>query len=259
VDAARAGVTASVEAQTAYAASAIDNFGRVKFFTDSWTLAIDKQREAVAKSDPIYSRDLGLIEQLGQAFGDVSKIPPIDIQLLINNQDPTASLAVILSGLGQVETVFQNLGKSLAGLGTPGSGAAASTDSSRNSLSIQAQYAAQNLQTDIVSGKTHSLLTAAAKLAITQLQQGIALAQSQQQDLNAQMVDAVAQGAIAVEQSIASAQQNFITIGTSIATDIGTYIDQPLTAAGNALQLQADRIANIQQGLVTRFARSEGP
>ena len=234
--------------------------GNAAAATKEFTTEIGNQIIALGKSDPLLTHNLNLLAQLVASVGGINNLPPADIKLLINNQDPTAGLAVILSGLGQIESIFQTLGRSLSGLGSPGSGAAASTDSAKNSLSIQAVYAAQAagdaVKDDVTGGKTHDTLTAAAKLAITQLQQGIALAQSQQQDLNAQMVDAVAQGAIAVEQSIASAQQNFITIGGQIATDIGTYIDQPLTDAGNALQLQADRIAAIQQGLVTSFAAS---
>ena len=50
------------------------------------------------------------------------------------------------------------------------------------------------------------------------------------------------------------AKQNLVTIGQDIATNIGDYITAPLTLAGDALQLQSDRLAVIQQGIVTKFA-----
>ena len=214
--------------------------------SQNFVAALGQQAAALGKNDPLLSHNYDLIAQLSRALQNVPS--QLDIKILINNQDPTAGIASALDGLAGLQTLIKKaIAPSYDFLNAPGA---------LGGYTEAQVKAAQAAQADVTSGKTHSILTAAAQLAITQLQQGIALAQGQQQDLNAQMVDAVAQGAIAVEQSIAQAQVNFITIGTSIATDIGTYIDQPLTTAGNALQLQADRIANIQAGMVAKFAGS---
>lgn len=221
--------------------------GNLKQKLDDFVVSLDKQRQAFATTDPILAHDILLVEQLTTQLKGIP--PEVNIQLLLNNQDPSAGIASVLSGLSGIETF-------LAGFSHLAGPAASSLQRGAPLTGYtEAQLAAaQAAYADTQNGKTHTVLTATAQLAITQLQQGIALATSQQQNLNQQMADAVAQGAIAVQQAVTQAQQSFITIGQGIASDIGTYIDAPLTLAGNALQLQADRLTAIQTGIVSGFA-----
>ena len=95
---------------------------------------------------------------------------------------------------------------------------------------------------------------AAQKATIVQLIQNITATQEAEQTLAQQIADTTEQGAIALTQAVNQAKQNLVTIGQDIATNIGDYITAPLALAGDALQLQSDRLAVIQQGIVTKFA-----
>lgn len=251
--AALAKVTGALESQISSAQTGISVFGHATEINQQWVDSLGNQIIALGKTDPLLTHNLNLIGDLTKAVGGVANLPPADIQLLINNQDPTATLTSILSGFSQL-TGFVASFNSNVRAGAESVYNRILAPGALGGLTEAQVKAAQDAQDDVTGGKTHAILTATARLTITQLQQGIALATSQQADLNQQMADAVQQGADAVQQAVQQAQQNFITIGQSIATDIGTYIDQPLTDAGNALQLQADRIAAIQQSLVARFA-----
>lgn len=246
VQAARDQLASSVAKESSTAQSAISVFGHAKEIQDQWTLSIDKQREAIAKSDPVLSHNLGLIEQLSS---DIHAIPStVDIQLLINNQDPTAGLAAILSGFTRVTTAFEQAGHLItAGARVPIL-LGALTDIGKT-ITAGAQKGAADALADAKSGKTHDLLTAAAKAQILSLQQGIDLSKGQLADLYQQLADAVQQGAIAVANAVQQGKQNLNTIGQDIASSIGTYIDTPLTLASNALQLHADRITATYAGL----------
>lgn len=243
-------LVANLDKQASFVERVGDTFGHAAQNEQVWIDALEKNRQAVEKVNPDLAHSFLLLEQLSNILGKPP--PPYDITLLINNKDPNASLTQVLSGLGEIgneldaisATAFQAItSNSQANLPHGASDVAGGFETA-------AEYAKQS----VTSGAAHTTLTEAGRLAVEQLAQGVENAQQEQQDLNQQMQDAVQQGAIAVYQAIQQAQQNFITIGQSIATDIGTYIDTPLTLTGNALQLQADRIANIQQNLVTRFA-----
>lgn len=246
VQAARDQITANVTTLSSNASTAISVLGHARDITDQWVLAIDRQRASVALTDPVIAHDLALIEQLSGALGAIP--PTTDIRLLINNQDPTAGIAAILSGLTQIDSVVLTLAQQLSVIGAPANSSAAGT-STPGRLEKEAQAGAQTVLDSATRGPIHDTLTAAAKAQILALEEGITLSQGQLADLNQQLADAVQQGAIAVFNAVQQGKQNLNTIGQSIATDIGTYIDTPLVLAGNALQLHADRITATYAGL----------
>lgn len=103
---------------------------------------------------------------------------------------------------------------------------------------------------DDVSG-TLAAATAKAKPAaaaagadlLASLASGVAADKADLATLKQNMADAVSQGALAIDQAVDQAKQNFTAIGQSLAASIGTYLTKPLTDAATALGSEGDRIA----------------
>ena len=101
-------VTKGLEALGSRAQTGISLFGHAADITNQWSLALDKQIASLGKSDPLLTRNLSLLQDITTATGQIPT--RVEIDLLINNKDPTATLGSILGDLQGIQAGLQTIG-----------------------------------------------------------------------------------------------------------------------------------------------------
>lgn len=106
--------------------------------------------------------------------------------------------------------------------------------------------AAALAKTDPTTGAAGGTPAGSAVSAVdTAAQQAIQQARSKLSELKTQLHQLIAQNKTDIQNAVASAKSNLIQIGSTLADQIGSVIDQPFTIAATRLQTQQDQLALV--------------
>lgn len=197
-----------------------------------FTTAIAKQSEGLKDSNPLLYHNIGLLEQLTTRLKNVPS--RTQIELLINNKEPTAALQDILDAsnlfsknfAAAFERTHPNLypkEKDTYSLPNYGGIATAIQNAAASTIEKQRTKAVSALEKQLAE------ITATGDAALAQ--QRADLARQEQQ------------GRESIKQAVASAQQNVLSIGSSIAASITQVMDKPFQTQVQAITLAQDQIA----------------
>lgn len=183
---------------------------------ESFAHSLGETQNRLGKSDPLLSHNIDLVGQLTKALHGIP--PEIDIRLLLNNQDPSATVNEVLTGAALLKRAFAELADAL----TPPARAV-----------IPAH----------IGGTYTSPAVRAANEAIKALRAGIEQDKADLTQLDIDMADAITQGTQNIANAVQQAKGNLNSIGQSLASTIGQFIDKPLNDEAQRLSDAQDRIA----------------
>lgn len=249
LDAAYAKVTKSEQKQASAAQDAINTFGHSSEFLAKYVGQVETQSAAYRGQNPLLAHNLDLIGQLAVKIG---KIPDkANIALLINNKNPTAALDEVLSGFSNIIAGIEQIDTKIANTFKGGIAAAKfkaffqSVVDQITKVTAMAAAAGAKAQQNATDKTVAKLEAQLAQLTST----GNAALAVQAQDLAQQEQ----QGREQIAAAVQSAQQNFASIGNTIAQSISAIIDKPFETELLAITIAQDRITQKYDRLTAQL------